>query len=509
MKLFPFVMAPLLVFAVPALHGQTPAPANTAPLCKPANIDTTFSFAEAPSGQQTIGIHLHNLASQPCRLRGEISPGFAVDGHGAIVKTCWLCALDGNPDAEAILRNNNFNLPGDGDAQVTYRWSSVGDTCQKADWLTMGVEWDGRAAFLFLNRHWKPQICSTVQISGYESGTADATRLKSSHETALRVTPPPGQIYADEWVQLTLELKSPHNGVAPTRGCPELYAVYNNDSGSTRFEAVLPDGFDRLVLHATDKPELSVSSPFDELPKQFEGYMRLCEVNGKQTTTTVTLPASLKAPIHTVPQPNLETLRHIVWRAENSSTHEPMFLTADVRFEVLDPDTLPQNWGPQVEGIGAGLSVDKTSFSFGETIPLHIRWENFSASKKLAVGECELPPQVEIQDASHHVLGTFTAYDFGCMGHGWGPLSVEPGKPHRTFANLSYSEMGYFISSDATPITEPGVYYLSAIWSPSTLVEKTDELAPVAGPESGYAVGERYTTAHSLPVRIELLPKKN
>lgn len=506
-------MALSLVFAVSALNGQTPAPANTMPLCKPTNVDATFSFADVPAGQQTIGIHLHNVTPQSCKLRGELAPGFAVHGHGAVVKTCWLCTADGSPDAKAIRLNDDFVLPGDGDAQVTYRWSSVGETCQSVDWANIGVEWEGRASFLFQNRHWRPHICSTMQISGYESDAIASPRPTAT----LKVTAPPVPIYADELVQLTLELNSQNDVFSPSKRCPELYAVYRDPSNSTRFEAILPDGYSFLVHDATEIPSLSVSSSSDELPEQFKDRMRLCATARNLNLTTVTVPASLKAPIHVVPQPTLDSVRHIVWHAENSSTHEPVFVTADVHFDVLDPDILPQNWGPQVEGIGAGLSVDKTKFTFGETIPLHIRWENFSASKKLAVGECGEPqPQVEIQDASHHVLGTLTDYDMGCMGHGWGPFSVEAGKPHRNFVSFRYSQMGYFISSDAKPITEPGVYYLLAVWSPSTLVARTGQTVAGTGqnelvlvPGAEYTVGERYATARSLPIRIEILPSTN
>jgi hypothetical protein len=501
-------MVLFLLFVVSALRGQTPSPLNTVPLCKPAGIDATFSFADAPAGHQTIGIHLHNVTPQPCRLRGELAPSFAVDGHGALIETCWLCTPDGHPDAEAIRRNNDFVLSGDGDAQVTYQWSSVGDTCQKVDWATIGAEWDGRAGFLFQNMHWKPHVCSTMQISGYQSGAIARSRLTSSSETALHVNLPPAPIYADEFVQLTLELRSSQNSVDPTGRCPELYSVYNDGSSSTRFEAILPDGYGALVRNATDEPNLYISGYSDELPAQFKDYMRVCDTAGKRTTTTVTLPASLKAPIDVFPQPNLDRMRHIVWRAENSSTHEPVFVTAEVHFNVLDPDTLPANWGPQVEGIGAGLSVDRMTFTFGESIPLHLRWENFSASEKLGVDECGEPePQLEIQDASHRVLGTADLRGF-CSGHGWGPLSVEPGKQHRTFASLRSTKMGYMDSEGKAVITSPGTYYLSAAWSPPRLIAKTSGTEALAL-GSAYTFGERYATARSLPVRIEILPSKN
>jgi hypothetical protein len=185
-----------------------------------------------------------------------------------------------------------------------------------------------------------------------------------------------------------------------------------------------------------------------------------------------------------------------------------VFVSADVHFNVLDPDTLQENWGPQVEGVGAGLSVDRMTFTFGEAIPLHLRWENFSASKKLAVDECGEPePQLEIQDASHRVLGTADLRGF-CSGHGWGPFSVEPGKQHRTFASLRFTKMGYMDSEGKALITEPGTYYLSAVWSPSALIAKTSG-TEVEALNSAYTFGEGYATARSLPVRIEILPSKN
>jgi len=148
------------------------------------------------------------------------------------------------------------------------------------------------------------------------------------------------------------------------------------------------------------------------------------------------------------------------------------------------------------------------TFTFGESIPLHLHWENFSASKKLGVTECGWPePQVEIQDASHHVLGTADLRSF-CSGHGWGPFSVEPEKQQRKFASLRFTKMGYMDSVGNAVITGPGTYYLSAVWSPRELVAKSSG----TGGEtlgSAYTFGERYATARSLPVRVEILPKKD
>ena len=494
------------ITAVPcALRSQNPVPADNVPLCKPAEIDATFSFADAPAGRQEVGVHLHNVTPQACRLRGELAPNFASIGQTLRLTTCWLCSPEGVSDAAAVRREDEFFLRGDGYAWVTYRWSSAGDKCQAVDWFTAGAVWDGLASYLFLNRHWKPHVCSTVQISGYEGdpGVASASGV----ERGLTVTGPPGPLYEDEFVQVTLHL-SPGQGVAmPARGCAELYGVYQNSSGSTRFEAILPDGYSALVLHPADQPSLYFSSGSDALPAEYKDYQRVCATGQDRDTATVTLPASLKAPVNVIPTPNLKDLRHIVWRVENAGTQEPAFVTADTHFDIRDPDTLAQNWGPQVEGIGAGLSVDKLTFTFGEVIPLHLRWENFAAKQRLAVGECGGEPGVEIQDADHDVLGLLNTDMIGiCSMHGWGPISIEPRKAHREFARLIRGEAGYSISGNTLGITEPGVYFLTAVWSPPTLVEKSNGLE-VTNHE--YSFGERYATARSLPVRIEILPSEH
>jgi hypothetical protein len=114
---------------------------------------------------------------------------------------------------------------------------------------------------------------------------------------------------------------------------------------------------------------------------------------------------------------------------------------------------------------------------------------------------------VEIQDASHRVLGTADLRGF-CGGHGWGPFSVEPGKQHRTFASLRSTKLGYMDSLGRAVITGPGTYYLSAVWSPPALIAKTSG-TEVGSPGSAYTFGDSYATARSLPIRIEILPRKN
>jgi hypothetical protein len=141
---------------------------------------------------------------------------------------------------------------------------------------------------------------------------------------------------------------------------------------------------------------------------------------------------------------------------------QPAFLTTATHFTVLDVDTLAPNWGETVEGIHAGLSVDRASFSAGERVPLHIRWDNVNAGEPLGQGECGDPePALEIQDFQHNVLRTIPKYSM-CNGHGWGPFTVQKGKAQRTFRELT-------TMSTRTGLPGPGVYYLVSVWSPFQL----------------------------------------
>jgi len=191
-----------------------------------------------------------------------------------------------------------------------------------------------------------------------------------------------------------------------------------------------------------------------------------------------------------------------------ADTHQPVFVTADTQFHILDPDTLPVHWGPRADGIGAGLAIDRASFALGEPIPLHLQWENFAATEAVGVTECGYPqPNLEIQDESHRVLGTVMTDSFGCMGHGWGPFTVPRGKPQRDSIRLEYGVNGYTLPAGRVQISGPGVYYLVLVWSPPIFIDNTGPPNTISTGRDTF--GKTYATARSEPVRLEILPAKN
>jgi hypothetical protein len=228
-------------------------------------------------------------------------------------------------------------------------------------------------------------------------------------------------------------------------------------------------------------------------PSWKKDHLRKCNIEVGKTTADAEINAA-----------DLASVTHIEWSMPPASGKEAVFLTTSTHFTVLDVDTLAPNWGETIEGIHAGLSVDRASFSAGELIPLHIRWENVNSSKRLGQAECGEPePALEIQDSQHKLLRTLPM-ESECMGHGWGPFAIEKGKAQHNFRELRTGSL----SNPTFDSLEPGVYYLVSVWSPRVL-----EAAPNTETERlriGWgSLGSIYATARSLQVRVEVVPSSN
>jgi hypothetical protein len=142
---------------------------------------------------------------------------------------------------------------------------------------------------------------------------------------------------------------------------------------------------------------------------------------------------------------------------------------------------------------------------------LHLRWENVNAAMPLAHGECKEPePALEIQDSQHNVMQTIPIQPM-CMGHGWGPFTIEKGKALRSFVALAttHATTSRFSSDVVADLPGTGVYYLVSVWSPLVLdAAPTDETGKLPHIGAG-RMGSVYATKRSLPVRIEVTPSDN
>jgi hypothetical protein len=472
------------------------------PLCDPDLIDASFTFASLPAGEQTVSLHFQNKSSAACRLHGQPSPTFAVDGHSMFVDSCWLCDQHHYPSMapEQNPRNEILLAPGER-ATLDLLWASTGAGCQWADWVTFYVRWatDGPYGYLFIPSEWPIHICSWVMSPGYRT-EADSSSIGQSSGAALRISVAPTPIYSDEHATLHVELSGQTPSKAQQVGCASLYSVRQAPSiGGTRLDPL------RTLASSSGPsytPEQLKEDKERAWPSWKRDHLRTCAIPAGQTTTDADISAA-----------DLADVTHLEWRTASSSGEDPVFVTPTTHFSVLDVDTLAPNWGDPVEGIRAGLSIDRPRFSMGEPIPLHVRWENVSAAMPLAQGECHEPqPALEIQDSRHNAMQTIPIEPL-CSGHGWGPFNVGIGNPQRTYIEVFTTE------SPGTPrfpfnpfravLPGPGVYYLVSVWSPRVLDTPATETGRTLGVRSSSRFGKVYATARSQPVRVEVTAGNN
>ena len=464
------------------------------PLCDPDLIDGTFTFASLPSREQTVSLHFQNKSNAACRLQGQAGPSFGVDGHSMHVANCWLCDPKNTPSHAPEQQPGNQILLAPGErAALDLHWASTGESCQWADDVVFFVHWAKPTGYLFVPSNWPMHICSAVKSAGYR---AEANSRSSGEETTgllhVSVTP---VIYSDERATLHVEMAPQKAAVASPDGCASLYTVRHGPSTLTRFEPLSAIGSSYRPSYTPEQIEEDKERP---QPYGRTVRSRRCDMTNGQTTADADITAA-----------DLAGVTHIELRTDPGPGEDPVFLTATTHFTVVDVETLAPNWGDQVKGIRAGLSIDRVSFRLGEQIPVHLRWENVNATMPLAQGECMEPePELEIQDSQHHVLRTIPMLPM-CAGHGWGPFAIPKGKPQRTFIALPTAH-----GTPRSPLTDvrgelfgPGVYYIVSVWSAAVLDLSGDEQnSPRIG--SG-RFGKVYATARSLPVRIEVTPANN
>jgi hypothetical protein len=469
---------------------QTVAADAVQPLCNPDLIDGTFTFASLPVGEQTISLHLQNTTNAACRLQGQVGASFAVDGHGMAIEKCWICDQNDKPlpYPERQSKDQFLIAPGE-PVTVDLHWASAGASCQRADWVDFDVQWSKTASYLFIPSGWPLHICSPVRSSGYEAGP-DSRLIPAAKDGALSVSVLQDHIYNDERATLHVELTEHEAAGEQPAGCAHLYTVRQAPLIGMRLDPL-------HVLDSRSIPEFTPVRPYwtkDRLGR--------CDIEADNTTADAMIDAA-----------DLASVTHIVWRTAAAPGKQPALLTTATHFTVLDPDILAPNWGETIEGIQAGLSVDRASFNVGERVPLHIRWENVNATNPLRQGECGDPkPALEIQDSQHNVLRTIPTTS-RCNGHGWGPFTVQKGKAQHTFRELTTvpPPRPPGITPAEADLPGPGVYYLVSVWSPRVLEEVPETAASgtVQLNSSRGRIGGVYATARSLSVRVEVVPSSN
>jgi hypothetical protein len=488
--------------ALPAMEISQAAEyqAGQPPLCDPDLIDGTFTFASLPAGEQTVSLHFQNKSDAACRLRGEAAPSFAVDGHSMWVESCWLCGKYDTPSRDPEHQPGNQILLAPGErAVLDLHWSSMGESCQWADWVDfVFVRWaasNPSYSYLFIPSEWPMHVCSAVKSAGYRT-EPDSPSSGQMKGPMLRVSVMQTAIYSDEHATLHVELSGLTPSVAPQSGCASLYTVRQGPAAKTRLDPL-------RTVDSSSRPSYTPEQIKEDkeraLPSWKTNRLRTCNIAADQTTADADISAA-----------DLADVTHLEWRTASSPADDSVFVIATTHFGVIDVDTLAPNWGDPVQGIQAGLSIDRASLSLGERVPLHLRWENVNAAMPLAQGECKEPePALEIQDSQHNVVRTVPIEPL-CFGHGWGPFTIQKGKAQRTFIELAIGHPTTPRFNDvAADLPGPGVYYLVSVWSPRVLEAPEPDMDKTPRIVGSGRFGKVYATARSLPVRVEVAPGNN
>ena len=335
-------------------------------------------------------------------------------------------------------------------------------------------------------------ICSMVNTTGYRAEVNSAS-TGEGRGGVLRVSVMEAAVYSDERATLHAEKTEATTSAAQPAGCASLYSVRQGPSSLTRLDPLPTTG---PLKRPSYTPEQMEEDKKRAWPSWKTDHLRRCDIEGGQATADAEISAA-----------DLADVTHIEWRTAAGPGEDPVFLTATTHFSVIDVDTLAPNWGDAVEGIRAGLSIDRASFSIGERVPLHLRWENVNAATPLAEGECKEPqPALEIQDSQHNVVQTIPIEPL-CSGHGWGPFTIQKGKAQRTFIELAMGHPTTPRFSDvAADLPGPGVYYLVSVWSPRVLDAPDSDTDKTLRIFSSGRFGKVYATARSRPVRVEVAP---
>lgn len=465
------------------------------PLCDSNAIDPTFTFHDQPAGEQTVSLHFQNKGSTACRLKDPPNPSFAVDGHSMTVPFCPFCGPDGKsatmwnrrPENEVVL------APG-ATTTIDINWATTGESCQWADWAaiffnwTDGSDWRKATQFLFIPSGWPMHICSPVRSFGYR--TAADSPLSAETNPALRISPLQQTFYSDEHAILHAKLAIPTQSREKPFGCASLYTVRHVEPSLTRLDPVRTLARTRVDSYTPEQVREDKQRPWPERKTDFQ---RDCDIPAGVLTADAEIAAS-----------DLATVTHLEWRTAPVRGKDPAFFSTPAHFSILDLDTLEPNWGKTVQGIRAGLSVDRAKFAVGETVPLHLRWQNVNATTSLGQSECREPrPKLEIQGSQHQVLKTIST-GMGCFGHGWGPFAFAPGTVQSEFRQLPAGTAPDVFGLIRQSLPGPGIYYLVTVWSPRML-DTTDTAKQKFNMGAGRLAGI-YATARSLPVRIEIAP---
>ena len=128
-----------------------------------------------------------------------------------------------------------------------------------------------------------------------------------------------------------------------------------------------------------------------------------------------------------------------------------------ITLHVLDPKKVQRTWGPPVNGLAADLTLDRSTYSLGQDVPLHIAILNQASAIDIYRSPACENLAVSLRDAAGRLIGSKQVPEFCAWSGSDAPRRYERGEP-RTFESSLLSE-------DLLP-DQVGIYTLSVAWRP-------------------------------------------
>ena len=481
----------LYCFTAALVGAQEVSGGPSSPSCLAADVDVTLEVTDARDHSHTVSLTLRNISDEVCSLQGAAPlPSFNARGTSLNLPlgTCFHCSADGVSQTASSIALR----PGASARQV-FRWrtrpldSQAG--CGAPEWMNTFVNQDPHHPILLVSRRLLPDICSVVQVSAYEldapSSEESITKGDGEHGLNIRLTSDkpvyvegPGILAEGSSVvgeSITLHLAfdaetAPLPGERPI--CPDLIQRTRSPDGSTRFDEMPTE-------HAcTVTPSPAGSAPQQLRMNLDAGHLGRWSGLGKHQISFLRIQNSGG-----------------LWHLADSSN--PLTL------EIVDVSTLKRQWGPLKRGVGVSATLDKTTYEFGEDIPVHVALQNFSAEIPIYGNSPTWRPcstvQIAIVDQDGQPVKAFRNFGFGpCMEGGPSGLWRYP-KGVAVPLELSLKAKGLLPDG-------PGRFAVTVTWSPYA---GTDDTCTLCELPADFDFDNHYATVNSQPAAFVVEEKAN
>lgn len=428
--------------------------------CKGEQLDSSMHLYNQHNHLFTVTVETRNISTQPCRL-DYVTARFMGAGTATNhilqkvhVEVCQNCDQWGRAQRpRTIILSPNQVLHAD------ISWQGVPDTsgtpCVAIG--SMGVGFTLNAgAFNFYPGSPGIPICSTVNAGPLMPGPDPRAAKEMAHVAALKVSAPKSTYFPREHMLLVVNATAGDSFPGPGSPCPFFQQRIR-----------YPNGVIQYVPMAGGDARCKI------IPAYRSG-------SAGSSALEVTLLANVYRELGDY---QIQFLQYDPPGSQNSWR----LLAESDRFTYRLDDSykVERTWGPPVKGLAANIALDKTNYSLGEDVPLHLALKNISVPDRSFHVQLCTDAVITVRDQSGHKIEPTGDQEF-CSQNGTYNPYFPPGDLIPTEHSLKL--MGLLPS-------KPGTYTIESTW---TMYPKPP------GAKGMYSrnkdVGDSYAVVSSAPV---------